>query len=294
MTGYGESRGRTDGIAYRFEVRSVNNRHLKLTLRAPEPWGLLESEFEKVVRRFCRRGNVFVQLRIDRRSRADDYRLNPVALTSYIGQIAGIWHELDPANRPTLESLAHGVLALPGVTVEEGLETDTEAEWPALERGLTDALTQLQAMRAEEGARMGAQLADWRREIAEQLDAIRLRQPAVVAGFRDRLRERVRMLLGDAPVQIGNDDLAREVALFADRSDIAEEIVRLASHLDQFAEVLGGRDDSPGRKLEFIAQEMGRETNTIGAKAGDVEVSRCVVTIKSILEKIREVLQNLE
>ncbi|MBX7103433.1 MAG: YicC family protein [Gemmataceae bacterium] len=294
MTGFGESRGGAAALAYRFEVRSVNNRHLKLNLRAPEPYGLFEAEFEKVVRRFVRRGTILIQLRIDRQSRGEDFRLNKVALQSYVRQIADAWGGLESSNRPTLESMLQGVLALPGVTGEQGNTADAESEWPILEAGLADALTRLQAMRADEGGRMATQLEAWRNEIMGHVDVVRDRQPTVAAGFRDRLRERVKNLLADNAAQLRDEDLAREVALYADRSDIAEEIVRLDSHLAQFGEVLRGNDDSIGRKLEFVAQEMGRETNTMGAKAGDIEISRQVVAIKAVLEKIREMLQNVE
>ncbi len=296
MTGYGDARGQSPALSFRFELRSVNNRHLKLTLRAPEPYSLFESEFEKVVRRFVRRGTVLIQLRIDRPGRADDFRLNAVALQSYVRQVAVAWSGLDAksASAAPLASLLPGVLALPGISVEAGTDVDAETEWPALEAGLVEALTKLQSMRAEEGARMAKQLSEWRLEIAKYLAEIRERQPLVVTAYRDRLRERVKALLADAGTSVGNDDLIREVAVYADRSDIAEEVVRLDSHLQQFADILQREDDSPGRKLEFIAQEMGREANTIGSKAGDMVITRRVVDIKAVMEKIREMLQNVE
>jgi uncharacterized protein (TIGR00255 family) len=118
--------------------------------------------------------------------------------------------------------------------------------------------------------------------------------PAVTDHYRTRLRDRVGQLLRDSNVSVNDDNLLREVALFAERSDVAEEVMRLGSHLEQFAEVVKTENDGPGRKLEFLTQEMFRETNTIGSKAGDVVVSRQVVEIKSTLEKIRELVQNVE
>ena len=126
-----------------------------------------------------------------------------------------------------------------------------------------------------------------------QLDHIRARIPRVAVLFRDRLLDRVRSLLGELDVQIDRSDLIKEVAIFAERSDIAEEVVRLASHLDQFQEIMN-EPESPGRKLEFLTQEMFREANTIGSKAGDVAISRQVVEIKGTLEKIRELVLNVE
>lgn len=295
MTGYGDARGQTDTFVCQIEVRSVNNRHLKLMLRAPEPFNLLEAEFEKVVRRFVRRGTLLIQLRIDRNKKAEDFRIDQVALRSYLKQIHDAWTGLDKATRPSLESLVGQVVALPGVAVEPGFSGVTvEDEWPALETTLTEALTRLQKMREDEGQRMSRELVGYRDQIAGHLAGIRERQPAIVPAYRDRLRERVQALIAESGVKLADHDLLREIAVFADRSDISEEITRLDSHLVQFGEILGGKDDSIGRKLEFVTQEMGRETNTIGSKAADVGISRQVVDIKAILEKIRELLQNVE
>ena len=130
-------------------------------------------------------------------------------------------------------------------------------------------------------------------EIKGALERIRERAPAVAVAYRDRLLERVRSLLTELDVKIDRSDLIKEVSIFAERSDIAEEVVRLGSHLDQFQEIMN-EAESPGRKLEFLTQEMFREANTIGSKASDVEISRYVVEIKSLLEKIRELVQNIE
>jgi len=295
MTGYGEARGQTEALSYTVEVRSVNNRHLKLTLRAPEPYNLLESEFERVIRRFVRRGTILVQLRIERTSRPEDFKINPVALRSYIRQIDAACAELEPAIRPTPAVLLQQVLALPGIT-SESLSTTAAVseEWPVIEQGIVDAMGRLQRMREDEGSRMARELRSQRDQIASHLAEVRKLEPGVVQTYRDRLRERIQSLLDSAKMQITDADLAREVTIYAERSDIAEEIVRLDSHLQQFGEILTGKDDSPGRKLEFVVQEMSRETNTMGAKAGDVAISRIVVEIKSILEKIREMIQNIE
>jgi uncharacterized protein (TIGR00255 family) len=148
-------------------------------------------------------------------------------------------------------------------------------------------------MRREEGRAMAQELLQMRDHIALELQLIRAHVPRVAVLYRDRLYERVRSLLSELDVQIDRSDLIKEVAIFAERSDIAEEVVRLASHLDQFQEIVN-EPESAGRKLEFLTQEMFRETNTIGSKASDVEISRHVVEIKATLEKIRELVQNIE
>jgi uncharacterized protein (TIGR00255 family) len=185
-------------------------------------------------------------------------------------------------------------LGLPGVAAEPGIAPVViDDDWPILQKVLADALTKLQAMRLEEGRAMELEFRSYQRQIAEALNRIRDRAPQVVASYRDRLQERVSSLLSELDLKIDRSDLIKEVAIFAERSDIAEEITRLASHLDQFLEIMQ-EPESPGRKLEFLTQEMFRETNTIGSKANDIEISRQVVEIKGTLEKVRELVQNVE
>jgi len=295
MTGYGEARGQAGALSYAFEVRSVNNRHLKLTLRAPEPYSLLESEFEKVVRKFVRRGTVLVQLRVERQSRPEDYRINGVAVRSYVEQLHQACAAMNPSLRPIVNDLLGQVLSLPGVCTEAGAgAADSNEEWPILAAGLNEALSRLQQMRRDEGGRMARELDQLRGQIAGYLAEIKKLEPNVVAAYRERLLERVNMLMAHGPVSAAADDLVREVTIFAERSDVAEEVVRLESHLEQLGEILRGGDESAGRKLEFVVQEIGRETNTLGSKAGDVTISRLVVEIKTVLEKIREIILNIE
>jgi uncharacterized protein (TIGR00255 family) len=197
--------------------------------------------------------------------------------------------------RPDAGQLIGSLLALPGVAPEPGAATSpAEDDWPLIERVLGEALERLQSMRQDEGGRMAQELLHHHTHVGDQLELIRERTPKVVAGYRDRLLDRVRGLLTDSGVAASPDDLIREVSVFAERSDMAEEVVRLASHLEQFEQTVRTETDSPGRKLEFLVQEMGRETNTIGSKASDVAVSRHVVEIKATLEKVREMIQNVE
>jgi uncharacterized protein (TIGR00255 family) len=292
MTGYGEARFQNDQLALSIELRALNNRYLKVSVRAPDPYHLLEAEFEKVIRRFVKRGTLQVQLRCERRSALEDFRINPVALSSYAGQIKDLAERLGLGQRG--DALLAQVLTLPGVVPEPGsLAHSLHDDWPLIEKVLLEALERLQHMRQEEGRAMAGELLAQRSAIADHLDIIRQRAGGVASAFRDRLHERVKTLLSELDVEIDRNDLIREVSIFAERSDIAEEVVRLAAHLDHFQEIMNEKE-SPGRKLEFLNQEMSREANTIGSKAGDVEISRQVVEIKGILEKIRELIQNVE
>jgi uncharacterized protein (TIGR00255 family) len=292
MTGYGESRHQSDGLHVSVELRAVNNRYLKVSLRAAEPYNLLEPEFEKVIRRFVRRGTLQVHLRLDRQASPQDYQINVTALRSYLDQLQAARAQIGPGE--TGGGLLAQVLALPGVVPEPGQSTaHLQDDWPLLEKVLNAALARLQSMRQEEGRAMAQELLVHRESIAIHLGKIRQRGPQVAALYRDRLFERVQALLRELDVKIDRSDLIKEVAVYAERSDISEEVVRLASHLEQFQAMLQ-EPESPGRKLEFLTQEMFRETNTIGSKASDVDISREVVEIKAALEKIRELVQNVE
>jgi uncharacterized protein (TIGR00255 family) len=292
MTGYGEARCQSDQLTLSVELRALNNRYLKVSLRAPDPYHLLEAEFEKVIRRSVKRGTIQVHLRCDRQAAAEDFRINAVALASYIQQVRDVSKQVGLADQG--QALLAQALMLPGVVPEAGGRThQLHDDWPLIEKTLQQALDHLHGMRKEEGAAMSQELLNLRDHIAKHLDLIRALIPQVVTAFRDRLFERVRALLGELDVQIDRNDLIREVSIFAERSDIAEEIIRLSTHLDHFQEIMK-EDESPGRKLEFLTQEMFRETNTIGSKASDVEISKQVVEIKGTLEKIRELIQNVE
>lgn len=292
MTGYGEAHHQSEKLTVSIELRTLNNRYLKITVRAVEPYNLLEPEFEKVIRQVVRRGTVQLHLRYERQSTSQDFRINTVAVRSYLEQLRALGQELGIATSG--EGLLAPVLALPGAVPEPGHNSfHAEEDWPLLERVLKEALGKLHAMRLEEGKAMGREFLNYRDRIAAQLELIRARLPHVVTSYRDRLHERVRNLLTELDIQIDRSDLIKEVSIFAERIDIAEEVVRLASHLGQFEEIMN-EPESPGRKLEFLTQEMFREANTIGSKSGDVEISRHVVEIKGTLEKIRELVQNVE
>jgi uncharacterized protein (TIGR00255 family) len=293
MTGFGESRTQLDNLSVAVEIRAVNNRHLKVTVRGSEPYPMLEAELEKVIRRFVRRGTLLIHIRVDRPDGPADLALNIPALKAYLQQVRNACHE---AGAPELiGAVLTGVLALPGVAPEPAHSArPPDEEWAVVERTVENALRALDAMRQDEGRAMAAELLSLSRSIATELSEIRDRLPAVTADYRQRILDRVRQAVADAGVAIEPHNLIREVALFADRSDVSEEITRLGSHLEQFAEIVNKGGEGAGRKLEFVIQEMGREANTLGSKAGDVGISRHVVEIKATLEKIRELVLNVE
>jgi uncharacterized protein (TIGR00255 family) len=288
MTGFGEARLQDDRWSVSVEVRTVNNRHLKLNAKVTEPYGALEPELERVVRESVRRGTVNLMVRVERPRRAEDYRINTVALASYRDQLRALY---EPAGAPIEIS---ALVNLPGVVEDRKPSGDDPHEdWPVLAAVVGEALKKLQAMRAEEGRAMADELLLLGKAIATHLSEVALRGPEVVSAYQKRITERVRSLVEGQGVTIEPKDLIREVAILAERADISEEIVRLRAHLAQYIDVIH-EPESAGRKLEFVVQEMGREANTIGSKANDVEISRRVVEIKGLLEKVRELIQNVE
>jgi len=290
MTGFGEARGQAAGLSVHVEVRTINNRHFKLGYRASDGYASLEPDVEAVVRQAMRRGTVQVNLRVDRQASAQNYRINTSVVESYRWQVDALNGRNGWSDSVGLDVL----LQLPGA-VDEKIRADFEPrdDWPTVEPVLLEALAAVNKMRIDEGQALLKDLAANGQIVEQFLNKVAKRAPDVSQAYRERLEQRVNKALTELNVTLDSTDLLREVSLFVDRSDISEETVRLRSHLQQFAEALQ-LDESAGRKLEFIVQEMGREVNTIGSKANDAEISRYVVEIKSALERIREQIQNVE
>lgn len=290
MTGFGEAHCQRDGLAVSVEVRTINSRYFKLSVRTSEGYGSLEPQIEATLRKRVRRGTIQVSIRVDRTKSAQDYCINKDVLNSYRQQMEAMHREWQLPTPVSLENL----LLLPGV-VDEGTAANSTAadDWPAIRDTLEAAVENMDRMRLEEGRAMAADLLTNSRTAAASLGEIERRAPLVVAAYRTRLEERLRKTLAEIQVLVDPADVLKEVGLFSERSDISEEIVRLRSHLEQFEGMLDGPESS-GRKLEFLTQEMFREANTIGSKANDVEISRQVIEIKAAVERIREMIQNIE
>ncbi len=300
MTGFGESSTVIHGWQIRVEIRSVNNRHLKVSLRAEDGLQCFEAEVERIVRSALHRGTVQVSLESVRPSRADVYQINKVALSAYLGQVSEVLG--GPIPDSSLGSIVSGLLALPGVVSDQmgrgSVSRDRNEDWANIRPVLDQAINQLGQMRQCEGANMALELLAMSGQVRGFLAQVRLRNPLSLVQQQERLRERVSQLLAlhEPPVHVDTSHLAREIALLADRVDISEEIVRLESHLEQFDSMMAARSpaEGMGRKLEFLIQEMGREANTMGSKSPDVEISRTVVEIKATMERIRELVLNVE
>ena len=290
MTGFGEARRRQSGLVVSAEIRTINSRYFKLSLRTSDGYGSLEPHVDAILRKRIRRGTIQLNLRVDRAPSAADYRINTEVLDGYRRQLESLRRDWDLTDSFPWESL----LALPGVVSERaGAPVDFTDDWPVIRETLEAALESLQQMRIDEGQAMAADLRANCQAMAGRLDAIGQRAPRVVEAYQQRLEERLSKILAEIDVAIDPADLLKEVALFADRSDISEEITRLRSHLDQFEATMQSPESS-GRKLEFLTQEIVREVNTIGSKANDIEISQQVIEMKTAAERIREMIQNVE
>jgi uncharacterized protein (TIGR00255 family) len=289
MTGHGDARSETGDLSVAVEIRTVNNRYLKISTRYPDGYSSLEGKIEKVVRAGIRRGTAQVQIRVERLNDTASYRINHDVLKSYYDQLTEATRDID-SRTPTLSDL----MLLPGIVTDKAeVAVNLEADWPIIKSTIEDAVGKLVEYRTTEGASTAADLREQRAIIGSQLDQVIALAPTVVTQYRDKMLERVRDLLQANDAKIEESDLIKEVSIFADRCDINEEITRLRSHLDQFDNFLD-QPESQGRKLDFLGQEIFREVNTIGSKANSVGIAHCVVEMKSAIEKIREIVQNVE
>lgn len=290
MTGFGDARLQAERLSVSVEVRTVNNRYLKITTKCADVYAPLEGEVEKIVRETIARGTVSVNIRVDRQATDEDYRLNTAALGAYWAQIREASTKFQLAAPNDLSSL----LDLPGVVADDAFrKADIDSDWKVIREALGTALKKLQTFRVDEGKSMERELVANTGLIAEKLLSVVALAPQVVSEYRTKLLERVRNLIKESEASVTESDLIREVSIYADRADINEEITRLRCHLDQFQTFIK-EPTSAGRKLDFLTQEMFREVNTIGSKANNVPIAHAVVEMKGAVEKIREILQNVE
>jgi uncharacterized protein (TIGR00255 family) len=290
MTGYAQAQRQIEGINYALEIRSVNNRYFKAILRLPEPWGSAETQIESLLRERLYRGTVNLSLRMKGGATATAYTVNLPVLEHYMEQLEVVQPESTDLK---LSVDLSGLLALPGVCTPPELEALLERSRDKLMQMIDQAVEGLLAMRAQEGQAVAAELEKFCRIIAAQTEGIAQRAPTVLQEYHQRLQARVAELMAQSRLPLDQADLAREVALFAERSDVAEELSRLAGHVRQFRQVMTG-ENQPGRKLDFIAQEMLREANTIASKSGDAQIIMSVVEIKTNVDRIKEQVQNVE
>lgn len=289
MTGYGSAEALSASGRFVVEIRSVNHRFGEVLVRLPRELSQLEERVRAAVQSRVWRGRVEVSIIRDNRGfRTRAIRSDTELAVAYAQALAELARVLNVGGQLTLSQIA----SLPDVIKVEETPEDAEGMWPLLAQALDEALAGLVAMREGEGARLAADLRGRLDRAEARAREIETRATVVVAEHSVRLRQRIAELLGEVPLD--EQRLMTEVAVFAERSDITEELTRLRSHITQFRDDLSSNSGPVGRKLEFVLQEMGRETNTIGSKANDLEIARAIIVIKGELESLREQVQNLE
>lgn len=289
MTGFGSASAPTTAGRFAVEIRSVNHRFSEIVVRLPRDLAPLEEQVRAAVQGRVLRGRVEVSVvREDRGVRARTIRPDTEAAAAYAQALKDVAGALGMSGDITLAQVA----AFPDVIKVEEPKEEVDRLWPQLQPAVESAVDALTALRDAEGRRLAADLLARLGRIRDLTEVVAARSPAAVSDYAARLRARVGELLGDVPVD--EQRLAAEIVIFAERSDVTEELTRLRSHAEQFALDLAATDGALGRKLEFLLQEMGREANTIGAKANDMEISRTIIAIKGELESLREQVQNIE
>ena len=289
MTGFGDATTEKEGTHYAVEIRSLNNRYFKSMIKLPENVSGLEPELETTLRAHLGRGSITYILKMRMDSAEAAYHINTPALKAYLEQL----QEGKGIDRLVTIDLA-ALVALPGVCQEPRDETDEIARHGPVVRELTkQAIEKLEAFRSREGQSLFKELMRHVKVIGDSLTEIATRAPFVIDEYHKRLSNRVNELLSKAELQVNQGDLLKEVAVFAERADIAEEIQRLTHHLQAFEEACRN-DEHAGRKLDFIAQEMLREANTIASKANDAKIARHIVEIKGAIDRLKEQVQNVE
>ncbi len=290
MTGYGAAQHVEDGVSYALEIRSLNNRYLKLSIKLPEHLQFLEGDVDKLLRSRLVRGSISYTLRVRSEGDVGLRSINPAAVQRYVEQLSEV--QTPPGTAATVDLAT--IAMLPGVCDSPELnEGARQHQWDVVADLTNRAIDVLIAMRREEGQALRTDLLRCCEAIRVRLSECKARAPSVIEEYHERLKSRVAILMQSGGFELEAEGLMREVAVYAERCDISEEIARLGSHLDQFGG-LCDREDQVGRTLDFLTQEMLREANTIASKSNDAAIARSVVEIKGLIDRLKEQVQNVE
>lgn len=288
MTGYGSAVYSENGKKYSVEIKSVNNRYSDISVKAPRIYGFLEDALRKRAAERIRRGKADIYVTVEN----DGADSGSVSVdTSLAAQYMKAFSQLSDSLGIPCNMKSEDFLRIQDVFRVEKAEENEDEIAAAAKKALDGALDRFEEMRLREGEKMLEDLQAHLAVIKEETAHIEAHAPEIVEQYRKRIEERMRDILGTAPYD--ETRLLTEVAVFSDRVNVNEEIVRLKSHISQFSEMLAS-DEPVGRKIDFLIQEMNRETNTIGSKSNDLEASKIIINIKAEIEKLREQIQNVE
>ncbi|HQN17640.1 MAG TPA: YicC family protein [Syntrophobacteraceae bacterium] len=289
MTAFGRSQTEESGFSIAVEIRALNSRNLDVVLRLPKNCAEFEDHCRRIVAQSARRGRLEVNVQIEsKNAQAKAPQLNMDLARCYWEQLLKLHRLLPQTDPPTLDQL----LSIPYLFEPSETALDRESLKRLLTGAVTEALQQVQQMKALEGETLLNDCLNRIASLRRELSSIENQKDKVLSEYRQKLFDRIREFLGET--QIDENRLIQELALVADRSDINEELVRLHSHLDQMRALLNEATPADGRRLDFLAQEIHREVNTLGSKTGDLEIIRSVITMKTETGKLKEQLQNVE
>ena len=288
MTGYGRREAVTGGKKILVEIKSVNHRFSDYSIKVPRHLGFLEDNVRKYASEFITRGKVDIFVSVESFEEADkDIILNAELAKNYIDALKELRDKFGLTDDISVSSVARYT----DIFKTERREEDQEAVWQLVKSVISEAMSDFTAMREREGERIEKDLRariEYIRELTQKVDE---RSPRTVAEYQEKLYAKIKELLGER--DIDDARILTEVAIFADKVAVNEETVRLASHAEEFYEIINSGEPA-GRKLDFLIQEINREVNTIGSKASDIEIAKIVVTLKGEIEKLREQIQNIE
>ncbi|HOK68901.1 MAG TPA: YicC family protein [Bacillota bacterium] len=288
MTGFGRYKEVIDGRDILCEVKSVNSRYLDTTLKMPKLYSPLEDRIKQLAASYISRGKLEIYISVESIAGDKiDLSVNKEYLESYIRLLNEIKNEYALSGDLSLDMIA----SKNEVFIARKVDEDLEAVWTAIEKVLKEAFEQHLAMRIREGLKLENDILGNLTELEQIAEKIALRAPESLRVSNERMKARVAELLAGVPVD--ESRLLTECAVYADKTDINEELARLGSHFAQFREILNEKQPA-GRKLDFLVQELNREVNTIGSKACDTEIARYVIDAKCAIERIREQIQNIE
>lgn len=290
MTGFGSAEFVDDKKSVSVEIRSVNNRFLKMKIKSPQFLRNYEHEFENEIKRNISRGSVSLVVNYQTIKTPTACNINIENLKTYFKMMQKAKCEIGFENEIDIAALMN----MPGVVEHvEKEEEDSDSVKNLIFDLISTSIDEMQKMRSKSGVDIEEEIESRGKQILVLLEDVKAKVPVMLENYTERLKDRISNLLKDTDVTITRDDLSREIAIFADRSDITEEIKLLSSHVSQFKETMstGGQ---VGKKLEFIVQEMFREANTMGSKSNDDTMLRIIFDIKTEIEKIKEMVLNIE
>ena len=288
MTGYGRAQAISDGLDISFEIKSVNHRYFEFSSRVPRSYLFLEEKLKTFVKSKVSRGKIEAFLHItELEAEAADVVINKPLAEGYLKALKKLEDEFELRNDVSVMQIAR----LPEVLTVTKAEADEDAVWNTVKPIVEQAVENFILMREREGEKLKADVLSRGKTILENVSFIEERSPETVKEYTNRLSARIQEVLADKTID--ESRILTEAAIFADKVAVAEETVRLRSHISQLGELLNG-DEAVGRKIDFLVQEMNREANTIGSKCQDVNITKKVLDIKSEIEKIREQIQNIE